>query len=134
MISLEEVRQVVTREFKLAHEAAYPTMLVNYPNFLVVDIEHQVDPFINISIDFGDTSRAAMGEREIMGQGTLVVIFYYKEGGGTSGAYSYTDFLNTALSMQELNSLYYSAASTIPIQTFPGWKGIMNRLAFEVVG
>jgi len=58
MISLEEIRQVVTQEFKTAHDLAYPNILVNYPNFLVVDIEHQVQPFVNINIDFGETSRA----------------------------------------------------------------------------
>ncbi len=133
MLSLEEVRQVVMTTFKSVHDVYYPTMLVNYPNFVVVDLEHQIDPFITVELDFDKTPQAALGEKEINVHGTLIVYFYYRIGTGMSGAYDYTDTLNEYLGMSLIDSIKYQAVSVNNIVSFPGWEGVMNSVVFDVV-
>ena len=108
-------------------------MLVNYPNILVVDIEHQLDPFVSVDLEFRDTSRAAMGEREIYGHGALIVYYYFQDNTGTAGATQYADFLNANIAMQEVGSIAYQAVKCVDIRTFPGWVGKMNTIVFDVV-
>jgi len=133
MISLEEVRQSVVAAFKDVHDTHYSSTLVNYPNFTVVDLEHQTDPFVNVELDFTNTEQAALGEKEIYVHGILYVTFYFRDGSGMSGAYSYTDMLNQYLGMSVFNSIGYQAAKVINIQTFPGWQGSMNQIPFDIV-
>jgi len=132
MISLEEVRQTVIGAFQTIHEA-HSSLLVNYPNFVVVDIEHQKDPFISVELDLKDISQAAIGERELLIPGILRVYFYYRDGQGSSGSYSYTDMLNTYLGMTQIDAIWYHAAKPMTVKTFPGWLGTMNTLRFDVV-
>jgi len=133
MISLEEVRQAVIGNIQSVHETHYPTTKANYPNFSVVDLEHQKDPFIKVELDLKDVEQAAIGERELSVPGILRVYFYYREGQGMSGAYSYTDMLNTYLGMSQIDAVWYHAAKPMIIKTFPGWEGCMNTIKFEVV-
>ena len=133
MISLEDVRQEVIGAIQSFQETHYPTMKVNYPNFTVVDIEHQKDPFIKVELDFKDIEQAAIGERELLVPGILRVYFYYREGQGMSGAYSYTDALNTYLGMTQVGAIWYHVAKPMNIKTFPGWEGCLNTIKFDVV-
>lgn len=133
MISLEEVRQAVIGNFQTVHEAQYPTTLAEYPNFSVVDIEHQKEPFVKVELDLKDIEQAAIGERELLVPGVLRVYFYYREGQGMSGAYSYTDALNTYLGMTQIGAIWYHAAKPMNIKTFPGWEGCLNTIKFDVV-
>ena len=133
MIQLEDIRQSVMGTFQTAQAGVYPSMLVNYPNIIVVDIEHQLDPFISVDLEFRDISRAAMGEREIFGHGALIVYYYFQDNTGTSAALQYADFLNANIAMQEINSVAYQAVQSIDIRTFPGWAGKMNTIIFDVV-
>lgn len=133
MISLEEVRQTVIGSFKTVHEAHYPSMLVNYPNFVVVDIEHQKNPFISVELDLKDVEQSAIGERDLLVPGTLRVYFYYRVGQGMSGAYSYTDTLNNYIGMSQIGAIWYHAAKPMTVKTFPGWEGCMNTIKFDVV-
>lgn len=133
MISIEEVRQVVIAEFKRVHELAYSATAVNYPNFRVVDIEHQRDPFVDVAVLFESTAQAALGEAEIFVMGRLVPIFYYQEGRGGQGYLDYTDMLNTELAMETLNGVHYHAVHPVPVHTYPGWLSCANNLIFEVV-
>lgn len=131
--SLEEVRQSVMTTFKTAHQANYPTTLVNYPNLVVVDLEHQKDPFVSLRLSLSDTSRTAIGEEEIYVNGTLEVYFYYREGTGTAHAANYTDMLNTTISMNIFDSLGYREVKPINIKSFPGWEGCLNSIEFDLV-
>ncbi len=133
MISVEEVRQEIISVFKTAHDIAYPSILVNYPNYLVVDLEHQEDPFVSVGLDLNETPVAALGEREILVNGTLILYYYYREGSGVAGAFSYTDFINSELGMRLENAIQYHAVKSLGIQSFPGWGGRMNSLPFDVV-
>ncbi len=131
MISLEDVRSSAMVAFKSVHEPNYPTMLVNYPNFVVVDLERQKDPFVSVEIMFDRTPRASLGARDILVEGTLNVYYYFREGHGLSGAYSYTDILNEYLGMSLIDGLQYRAVQTLNVQTFPGWRGVMNSITFD---
>lgn len=133
MISLEEVRQVVIAEFKRVHNLAYSATSVNYPNFRVVDIEHQRLPFVDVSVLLEKTDQAAVGEQEIFVIGRLTPIFYYQVGRGGQGYLAYTDMLNAELGMKSLNSVHYNAVRPIPVFTYPGWLGYANDIKFEVV-
>jgi len=133
MLLLEEVRQTVVGAFKTVHDAHYPTTLVNYENFSVVDIEHQEAPFVNLELNFSSTDQAAMGVREIYVSGILSATFYYQEGHGRQGALSYTDMLNQYLCMQSFDGVHYRAVKPYQVVTFPGWVGTMNNIQFELV-
>ncbi len=133
MISIEEVRQEVTAAFKAIHDANYPTILVNYPNFVVVDIERQEDPFVSLELDLSQLERSAIGERELLIPGVLHVNHYFREGTGTSSTTLYTTMLNEYLGMTQVGALQFQVARPISIQTFPGWLGTMNSIGFDVV-
>ena len=133
MISLEEVRQVVVGAFQTFQNANYPSMLVNYPNFVVVDLEHQELPFISLDIEFNETAQAALGEQEIFVRGRLNIYYYYRTGGGVSGSYSYTDALNSNLGMSMIDGVRYEATQVVNVVSFPGWKGCMNTIPFVIV-
>lgn len=119
--------------FKAAHEVSFSGTLVNYPNYVVVDLEHQRVPFVSIEIELTDTSMSALGEREITAQGVLRVYYYYREGTGMSGAFSYTDVLNDQLGMTWLAGVYYQAANVLDVVSFPGWVGKLLEFKFDVV-
>ena len=133
MISLEEVRSTVVAAFKSAHEVSYSGVLVNYPNYVVVDLEHQRAPFVSIEMELTDTSQAAIGEREITAQGVLRVYYYYRDGTGMSGAFSYIDAMNDNLGMMWLGGVYYQSAKVLDVVSFPGWKGKLLEFKFAVV-
>ncbi len=133
MISLEEVRQVVTAEFKNVHEA-HSSLPVNYDNYSVVDPEHRKDPFIKFELRFLQTPRVALGERDLFVEGDLMITFYYREGSGGQGRLVYTDMLNENLGMKTLNGIYYGAFQPLTVITFPGWVGTMNKCRFVVSG
>lgn len=133
MISLEEIRQTVIASFKAAHEVSYSGTLVNYPNFVVVDLENQKAPFVSVELELTDTSQSALGEREITGQGVLRVYFYYRDGTGMSGSFSYADSLNNNLGMTWLAGIYYQAANVLDVVSFPGWAGKLLEFKFDVV-
>lgn len=132
MISTDEIRQEVMAAFKIVHEAN-STLLVNYPNHTVVDIERQADPFISLELDFSQHTRSALGEREILAPSFLRIYFYYREGTGMSSAYKYTDMINQYLSMSQVGALQFGENQVLNIQTFPGWLGVMNTLRFDIV-
>lgn len=133
MIQLEDVRQSVITTFKSYHDAINPTVLVNYPNYTVVDIERQKDPFVNVELDLNDTPRAALGEKEILVRGVLHVYYYFRDGSGMAGAYEYADSLNQYISMSLVDSVQYEEVKGYDIQTFPGWKGRLNSIKFNIV-
>jgi hypothetical protein len=133
MISLEEVRQVVTAEFQRVHELNYPTMPVDYANFQVVDVEHQRLPFVVFDLRIDESARGELGEREIFVRGTLSPIFYYMQGRGGQGHLEYMDMLNRELGMQILNSVHYHAVRPTQVSTFPGGGGALNSIKFDVV-
>ncbi len=133
MILVEEVRQEIISTFKAAQDTAYPSMLVNYPNYLVVDLEHQEEPFVTVGLDLVETPVAALGEREILVKGTLILYYYYREGTGVSSAFTYTDFINAELGMKLVNAIQYHAVKSNTFQAYPGWGGRMTVLSFDVV-
>lgn len=129
---LNDVRQEVITAFTDAHQAHYPTTKVNYPNLMIVDIEHQVDPFVSVELDTSRLEQAALGENELLVPGILYIYFYFQKGTGTAHAYDYTDMLNQYLGMQHIGAIYYEAVRPISIETFPGWIGFMNVVRFQI--
>lgn len=132
MTSIEEVRQEVISAFKTVHDAHYSATLVNYPNIVVVDIEHQTAPFVSVELDLTKITKAALGEKELLVPGMLFVYFYYRIGTGMAGAYNYTDMLNTYLGQEQVGALYFHEAVPVEVQSFPGWKGLMHTMRFDV--
>ena len=130
MISLNDVRKNLISEFKVVHEAHYPNLLVNYPNFVVVDIEVQTDPFVSVGIYFDNVDQAVLGEDELDVTGRLAVSYYFRQGVGTKSAYDYTDMLNNHLAMRKIGGLWVSPAKPFNISTYPGWNGILNSMRF----
>jgi len=133
MISLEEVRQSIISTFKGIHDAGYSSTLVNYPNYVVVDLEHQRDPFVSVELETAKIDKGGVGEREIFVRGILRVYYYYRDGTGVANAYTYTDYLNNYLSMTLVGAIQYEAIDVLNVVSFPGWKGCMNSVPFSVV-
>ncbi len=133
MISFEYVRQKIIAMFKTAHDANYPSTLVNYPNFIVVDLDHQKDPFASVHLSIErQTKQLALGVKELHVIGMLSVSYYFLEGKGLSGAYSYVDMLNTAIGLKNVDGIVYSMADPVNIKTFPGWEGLLSNISFQV--
>jgi len=129
---LEDVRQAVISAFQTAHAVSYSATKVNYPNLVVVDLEHQVAPFVSVELDLSKVTRAALADTELLVPGVLQVYFYYREGTGTSGALRYTDSLNTNLCMRQHGAIYYHAVKPMPVTTFPAWVGLLNYIKFDL--
>jgi len=129
---LEDVRKSVMTAFQTAHAVSYSTTKVNYPNLMIVDIEHQRDPFVTLHLDLSKVERAAMGDSELLVPGALSVYFYFREGTGTSAAMTYTDMLNSRLGMKHIGHVYYHVVKPIDVITFPGWVGVLNYIKFDV--
>ena len=129
---LEDVRQSVVGAFKSVQDAYYPTTLVNYPNITVVDLEHQVDPFVSLSLDLSKATRAALADKELLVPGVLEVYFYFREGTGTQESTIYTDKLNEHLCMQQNGAIYYHAVKPMRVTTFPAWVGTLNYIRFDI--
>lgn len=133
MISLEEVRQTVINAFQTAHAISYSGTLVNFPNYVVVDLENQKNPFVSVDLSIDKSERLAIGEVDIFVQGTLRAYYYFREGKGLSNAYTYTDMLNNELCLREVDSVNYHAVDTSNVISFPGWQGVMNSVKFDIV-
>jgi hypothetical protein len=129
---LEDVRKSVIQTFKDVQGLYYPAMSVNYPNLTVVDIEHQADPFVSVSLDLSKVERAALGDKELLVPGVLEVYYYFREGTGTSSALNYTDTLNAYLCMQQIGDIYYHAVKPMNVKTFPAWVGVLNYIRFDI--
>jgi len=128
--SLELVRQAVTQDFKAFHETYFPDLLVNYENYVVVDIEHQTEPFVSLELKF-DPSFSGLGMQDIDISGEMYAVYYYQQGKGGQGKLEYTDQLNSILGMKvSANGIYYREVVPTPVTTFPGWQGWMNRMKF----
>lgn len=134
MTSLDEVRIAVIRAFRAVHQANYPTTKVNYPDHLVVDLEHQSEPFISVEIDLTGVTHASMGEKDILVPGILHVIHYSREGTGTSQGLKYLDMLNgdDGLALKQVGEIFFNVAKPIPVKTFPEWKGLMCSMRFDL--
>lgn len=133
MISLEEVRREVVGMFKRVHETFYSEIKVNYPDYVIIDIERQKDPFVSVDIDLSGVKRAAYGEREILVPGHLEVFFYSRLNTGMAESLKYTDMLTENLSQLQVGSVCYGALSPRQVQTFPDWKGVKNVIRFDIV-
>jgi len=133
MILFESVRQKVITMFKTAHDANYPDTLVNYPNFVVVDLEHQKDPFVSVHLTINEeTKQLALGEKELYIVGMLSISYYFLEGKGLSGSYSYVDMLNTAIGLENSDGITYNITKPTNIKTFKGWEGVLSNISFRV--
>ena len=130
MISLDDIRATIVSEFKSVHEANYPDMLVNYPNFVVVDTDVQLDPFVSVGVYFDHVDQAVLGDSELDVTGRLAVSYYFRQGTGTQGAYKYTDMLNANLVVRKIGSLWVSPVKPFNISTYPGWNGVLNSMRF----
>ncbi len=129
--STEIIRQKVIAAFKTIHEANYPSTLCNYPNFTVVDFEHQIEPYVTVEIDINPGKQLEIGSTDTFPTGLLSVYFYYPAGKGLSGACSYTDMLMTEMGLNNLNGIQYGPVSPVPVN-FQGWPGKLNMIKFNV--
>lgn len=129
---LEDVRKSVIQTFSDVQGIYYPDMKVGYPNWNIVDIEHQVDPFAKVSLDLSKAERAALGDTEQLVPGVLEVYYYFREGTGTSAATKYTDVLNAHMCMQQVGDIYYHAVKPMNVKTFPAWVGVLNYIKFDI--
>ncbi len=132
MISFEEVRQVGIAAYNDVHVVSFPTIPVNYPDRIVVDLEHQVDPFVSVELEFNPASQTALGERELFVSGFLRLYHYTKDGTGTSASLVYVDDVNEELALKNINNVWFGAPDILDVVSFPGWKGKLVGLEFKV--
>jgi len=130
MKALNDVRKSLLSAFQSFHEANYPELKVNYPNLVVVDIEHQLDPFISLEIHFDNLDQATLHDDELEITGRFVVYYYFRFGKGTQGALEYTDALNQQFCQRIVGELWLRPARPYNISTFPGWSGVLNSIPF----
>lgn len=132
MISLEDVRDAVITSFRTVHNASYPTVPVNYPNYFVVDIEHFTGSFfVNVSLNYGyDISISDLSGGDNIIKGTLEVSTVTKYGTGTKAMSTYSNMLMTNFLSKTLNGVNYTRMRSLQISPYPGYIGIMNIIEF----
>lgn len=135
MISLEDIRDTVITSFRTLHNASYPTVPVNYPNFFVVDLEHFTGSFfVNVNINYGyDVWIADLGSGNNIIKGTLEVSTVTKYGTGTKAMSTYSNMLMTNFLSKTLSGINYTRMRTYQISPYPGYTGIMNIIEFVCI-
>jgi len=130
---IEEVRSTVMSLFKSLHTGAYPAMLVNYPNLLAVDIEHQTDPFISVEITAGETSDIDYlgSEGDVIIEGSILINYLIPLGKGTTGAASYSDLLKNNIANKRLSGITYGPLRVFSVSPYPGIVGQCNKISFR---
>lgn len=133
MNSIEEIRETIFSTFKAIHDAAFPTVPVNWPNFLLVDGEALNGSFVSVQLTFRNGSEiydiSADGD---MVKGELLVSYLRPVGKGFTGSAAYTDMLRTNFCNQNKAGLTFYGLSVLEVSPAPGIVGQMNVLPFMV--
>lgn len=134
--SVESTRNTIITAFKALHTANFPTIPVNYPNFLTVDLENYTgNYFVSVEISVGETIETAAlsgGENDVKGR--LSVSTIHKIGTGTAGSGPYTDMLKNYFQGNTISNIHYSSMKIAEISPYPGYVGRMNIISFRVLG
>jgi len=129
-MTFEELRETIIDLFKTAHDAAYPTTLVDYPNKPKVDIETQVDPWVKVELAINNQRQLCLGSNFTRVSGWLYVVANVRTGDGTKWQTQYTDFLDTNFSLEVLDDITFRELVPLPGVSYPAWHTVRNVLPF----
>ena len=133
MNSIEEVRSTIILTFKGFHDALFPNVPANYPNYITVDAEHLTAPFVSVQLTFrnGTTIYDVSGLADII-RGELLVSYLYPAGTGMNGSMVYSDMLRNSMTNKKLSGITYLGMTILEVSPAPGIVGQMNVIAFMI--
>ena len=136
MISLDEVRTVVTNAFKTLHTTSYPAIPVNYAGIAAVDLENYTGSFfVNFEIEYGQSVGAAgLGDSGDEVDGQVYITTCYKAGVGMPGSGAYSDMLKNNFNGKVVNGVNFTNMKILSTSPFKGYNGRMNVFKFKVLG
>lgn len=133
MNGLEEVRLVCFSTFKALHNASFPSMPINWPNFSTVDAESLTGPFISVQLSFRfGTEIADVTAIDDMIKGELLVSYLRPTGSGLTGSWAYADMLRAGLCNKKIGGITYYGLKVLDVSPAPGIVGHMNVIPFMV--
>lgn len=127
----DDFRTKLFKAYEDLHAASYPALLVNYPGIIVVDPEHQTDPFVVVGAVFSKTKQMDLGSRSVIIRGELLVHYYFRPGTGSKHAANFSDFLLDKISMRTISGIKFKELTPYPIKGEEGWEGTLNVVPFQ---
>lgn len=134
---LDTVRQNVATEvetFKVAYEALYGPLQVEYENRDLLDPAAAASPFLAVEIYFNEGRQLDLSPNPIHKQlGQIVLTANTREGGGTAQATNLLDYFLVRLQMRRFGVLLCHAGSFAgKPTTVLGWVKRSVMIPFEV--
>lgn len=126
----ETIRVDLTTLVADFHTTHYPTTEINYPNKLITDVEHAVNPFVRVEIG-ASMRRIALGTKCFKIEGRLVLNFFARKNSGSRVFSTYTDKLVDYFSVKVLNGIIFQEVTPTANKILSGWDGEMNVIPFE---
>ena len=122
MSTLVQARDAIVGKLNTAFTADKPTLKVFWENATQVDLNTAPSPFLLVEIDFVDSVQADMGATPITRHfGEVTFRLFAKEGQGTRGLLSLTDYLMGLMSRTTVSDITLETPSPGRKSTFGGW-------------
>ena len=131
MNSLEEIRQTLFSTFKALHDASFPSVPINWPNFQLVDGEALNGSFVSVQLTFRNGAEIydISADGDVV-KGELLVSYLRPVGAGFTGSPSYSDMLRASLCNQNKSGITFLGISILEVSPAPGIVGQMNVIPF----
>ena len=129
-MTFEEFREIIVGIFQTAHESNYPTVLVEYPNRLRVDVEKYEDPWVRLELVINSHKQLCFGQTFTRVSGWLYLATYVRTGEGTKWQTQYSDFLDSNFSLQVISDITFKELHPLPGVGYPAWHTVRNVLPF----
>jgi hypothetical protein len=129
-MTFEEFRETVVAKFQTVHTAAYPTTLVDYPNRIIVDVEHQKNPWVSLELVINSHKQLCFGQSFTRISGWFYVATFVRSGEGTKWQTQYTDFLDQNFSLKVIDEITFKEIVPLPGVSYPAWHAVRNMLPF----
>ena len=134
MNSVEEIRQVVATTFQTAHNVAYSSVPLLWPNFQTVDPEHLTGSFVSVEMTLvSDSEMFGIGQPDnVVFKGELIVAYLRPTGAGLTGAAAYADMILQNICNRTISGVTYFGLRQASHSPHPGFVGVLNRIPFCV--
>jgi hypothetical protein len=121
-MTFDDVRKAVASKLNTYWVAAHGSVIMQYGNRNIVDMDQQQDPFVDCKVIFSNGSQANMGDSIIRRYyGAIYFSVYTREGEGVSEALVYLGDLEKQFSVKSFEGVNTKVAIPVPEKTAKGW-------------
>lgn len=133
MNSIEEIRQTIFSTFKALHDASFPSIQVNWPNYSTVDIENLAGAFVSVQLSFNFATEVFdITSLDDIVRGELLISYLRPTNTGATGSAAYSDMLRANLCYKDKSGIHFGDLSILEVSPAPGCVGQMNVIKFMV--